>query len=617
MTSQPAITLAFSDIEHSTRLAQQLKHNYPAFLKKYRTVIRETIAKYGGDEIDTAGDGFFMTFKDPQSAILATVEIQKQLHSQKWATDIGLKVRMGLHTGAALLTESGYTGTEVHLASRICNAAHGGQVLLSESTNKCLDKGLVKGVNSLSLGSYNIKDFDDPIALFQLLIPGTNVKFPKPRISLDEKRIAVLPFQNLTNDQNNEYIGNGMAEEIIIALGKIMGLRVASRSSSFSLKDEDRDPTVIGDKLGVHSILDGWIKANNGNMRMSVELIDTNSGLNIWSEYYDGTKEEIINVQQSITSKIAKALGCGVDPEQLKFMESRRSHNAEAYDYYLRGRRFYYQFSTLGIELALKMFQKAIEADKSYALAYAGIADCYSYIFQHLTRSMEVINKADEASQKAVQLGPSVAEVYVSRGIVLAQLQEYDKAEDLFLYAVEIDPTNFLAWFHYGRTCYAMGKLAKAARFFEQANRVEPEDYQSLMLSAQAYEGLGVYELAYTLRKRGVEIAERWLEINPGDTRALYFTANALVFLNEKERSLSLLNRAMLLDPDDSMLLYNAGCIYALLGMDSEALSCLESSFEAGLTLRGWYENDCNLDSIRDHPRFVKLMDKLSDDILE
>lgn len=617
MTSQSVITLVFSDIEHSTRLAQQLMHDYPAFLKKYRTVIREMISKYGGNEIDTAGDGFFMTFDNPQSAIMATAEIQKKLHSQKWATDIGLKVRMGLHTGAALLTESGYTGTEVHLASRICNAAHGGQVLMSESTNRCLDKGLFEDLDSISLGSYNMKDFDDSIVLYQLLIPGTNENFPKPRISLDEKRIAVLPFHNLTKDQDNEYIGNGMAEEIIVALGKIKGLRVASRSSSFSVKDDARDPIEIGNKLGVHSILDGRIKANNGSMRMSVELIDTKSGLNIWSEYYNGTKEEILNVQQSITSKIADALGCGVDPEQLMFMESRQSQNVEAYDYYLRGRRFYYQFSTHGIELALKMFQKAIEADKYYALAYAGIADCYSYLFQHVTRSKEVIHKADMASKKAVQLGPSVAEVYVSRGIVLAQLKEYDKAEDLFLYAVETDPTNFLAWFHYGRTCYAMGKLAKAARFFEQANRVEPEDYQSLMLSAQAYEGLGVHDLAYNLRKRGVEIAERWLELNPGDTRALYFTANALVFLNEKERSLSLLNRAMLLDPDDSMLLYNAGCIYALLGMESEALSCIESSYEAGLTLRGWYENDCNLDSLRDHPRFMKLMDKMSNEILE
>jgi TolB-like protein/class 3 adenylate cyclase/Flp pilus assembly protein TadD len=617
MTSPSTITLVFSDIEHSTRLAQQLKHLYPEFLEKYRTVIRDAIKKYGGQEIDTAGDGFFMTFVKPQPAIIAIANIQKQFHAQKWAADIGLKVRMGIHTGAALMTESGYTGPEVHLASRICNAAHGGQVILSASTNMFLDENLIPEISSQSLGSYTLKDFDTPNELFQLIIPGASENFPPPRISLEEKRIAVLPFENLTKDQANEYLGNGMAEEIIVALGKIKGLRVASRSSSFAIKDEGRDPLTIGDKLSVHSVLDGRIKANNGSLRVSVELIDTNSALNLWAESYHCTKEEIISVQKKITREISKALQCKVEPEQLSFMEDRQSHNVEAYDYYLRGRRFYLQFSVHGIELAIRMFQKAIEADNNYALAYAGIADCYSFLFQHQKRSSEIINKADEASKKAVELSPSIAEVYVSRGIVLAQLQEYDKAEDLFLYAVEIDPTNFLAWFHYGRTCYALGKLAKAARFFEQANRVEPEDYQSLMLSAQAYDGLGFHELAYTLRHRGVEIAERWLELNPGDTRALYFTANALVFLNQKERSLRLLNRAMLLDPDDSMLLYNAGCIYALLGMETEALSCLESSYKAGLTLRGWYENDNNLDGLRDHPRFIKLMDKMSNDPVE
>jgi TolB-like protein/Tfp pilus assembly protein PilF len=426
-----------------------------------------------------------------------------------------------------------------------------------------------------------------------------------------------LPFENLTPDAENEYIGDGMAEEIIVALGKTKGLRVASRSSSFSVKDGDRDPILLGDKLDVQSLLDARIRALNGHMRVSVELIDTKSGHNLWADNFDVPKEEIINLTKRITRKVAEALGGGVEPEQLAFMQTRQSRNVEAYDYYLRGRRFYFQFSTHGVELALRMFQKAIESDQDYALAYAGIADCYTYLFQHVTRSLDIINQADQASKKAVELAPSIAEVHVSRGIVLAQLQQYDEAERRFLHAVEIDPTNFLAWFHYGRTCYILGDLDKAARFFEQANRVEPENYQSLLLSAQAYDGLNCKDLAQTLRLRGVEIAEKWLELNPGDTRALYFTANALVFLNQKERSLSLLNRAMILDPDDSMLLYNAGCIYALLGMEPEALSCLESSYEAGLTLRGWYENDCNLDVLRDHPRFKALMNKMVDDRLE
>ena len=203
---------------------------------------------------------------------------------------------------------------------------------------------------------------------------------------------------------------------------------------------------------------------------------------------------------------------------------------------------------------------------------------------------------------------------YLSRGIVLAQRQQFNEAEKSFQYAIERDPTLFLGWFHYGRTCFTFGKLDKAARLFEQANLVEPDDYQSILLSAQVYDDIDCTDLAKTLRERGVKIAEKWLEFNPGDTRALYFTANALVFLNQRERSLTLLQRALLLEPDDSMLLYNAGCVYALLGMKLEALNCIERSYKAGLTLRGWYENDSNIDSLRDDPRFIKLLEQMQDD---
>ena len=156
-----------------------------------------------------------------------------------------------------------------------------------------------------------------------------------------------------------------------------------------------------------------------------------------------------------------------------------------------------------------------------------------------------------------------------------------------------------------------MGTLERAARLFEQAHRVEPDDYQSVFLAAQTYSDLGNDRLAYNLRKRGVEIADQMLELNPGDTRALYLAANALAFLDEPEKSLSYAKRALLLEPNDSMLLYNVACVYALLGMQDEALACLEKSYEAGLTLKGWYMHDSNLDSVREHPRFKSLMEKM------
>lgn len=613
MALQEIITFVFSDIEHSTRLAQQLREGYAEILERHRSIIREVIQRFNGREIDTAGDGFFMTFKNPQDAVQAAAEMQHKFHTREWAMKIGLKVRMGIHTGVALSIGSGFTGVEVHLASRICNAAYGGQVLISDATYELLDHESETMLSQSPLGSYKLKDFVDVVGLYQLNIPGIKAEFLQPRMDPDEKKIAVIPFTNLSKNLTYEYLGEGMAEELIVALGKVPGLRVASRSSAFAIQEADRDVRQVGQKLDVNSVLTGRIKMVNNHFNISVELVDTSSGLNIWSGRYESTRDRLLHTQDEITREITKALDCKLIPEQQDSIQLRQTQNAEAYDFYLRGRRFYGQFSNRGIELALQMFQKAIEADITYALAYAGIADCYSYQYQHKFPSKTIIDKADEVSKKAIELAPSLAEVYVSRGIVKALQKQFNQAEKSFKYAIEQDPTLFLGWFHYARSCFAAGKLDKASRLFEQASRVEPDDYQSILLAAQVYDDLNCYDLARTLRLRGVANAEKCLELNPADTRALYLGANALALLGQREKSLSFLTQALLLEPEDSMLLYNAGCVYALLGMEKEALSCLEKAFEAGLTLIGWYENDSNLDSLRDHSRFIKLLEKLRD----
>jgi TolB-like protein/Tfp pilus assembly protein PilF len=611
MVSKKRITLVFSDIENSTQLAQKLREEYPALLEMHRATIRRAIEKNEGTEIDTAGDGFFMVFNEPESAILASCQIQREFQTKEWATKVGLKTRMGIHTGLALETVSGYTGVEVHFASRICGAAYGGQVLVSAETKQYLTSEDNKNYSLSALGNYAFKDFTYPIELYQLNFSGLQQKFPKPRIKTYNKKIAILPFTNLSKKSEYDYIGYGMAEEIIIALGKINGLRVVSRSTSFAVKKRDLTVKEIGEKLEVNSILEGKIYIHDDHLIITVELIDTDSGLNIWSEKYDSTKEQLLSVQDDIIQKISKTMKFDMHPEQMGSVQQRQTYNAEAYDYYLRGRRFYLKFSKQGINLAIKMFENAIVEDNSYALAYAGMADCHSYQYQHLMRTPEILEKADLASQQAIKLGPELAEVYVSRANVLNLCLQIEEAEKYFRIAIERDPTLFLGWYHYGRMCFAAGKLEKAARLFVQANRVAPEDYQSLFLAAQAYEDIEAFDLAKKLRRRGVEIAEKWIDLNPGDTRALYLTANALVFLNSREKSLSFLQLALSIEPNDSMLLYNAACIYALLGMKTEALSCAERSFKEGLRLREWYENDSNLNNIRNEPRFVKLMEKM------
>ena len=288
-----------------------------------------------------------------------------------------------------------------------------------------------------------------------------------------------------------------------------------------------------------------------------------------------------------------------------------QTSNVTAYDFYLRGRRFYYQFSRQGVEFALQMFQKAIEEDENYSLAYCGLADCYAYLYMYVSDSLENLQAASDASRRAIELDPMLAEAYAARGLALSLDGRYLESAANFERAIELDPQLFEAWYHYARTTFVQGKLAKAAHLFETANQVRPEDYPSILLAGQIYQDLGLEEQSRKTRRRGVGIAEQHLKLNPGDTRALYMGANGLVSLGETEKGLEWLRRALTLEPNDAMLLYNAGCIYALAGMTDASLDCLERSVSNGLTQRGWFENDSNLDAVRKLPRFQSLLKKL------
>lgn len=611
MTSQRIITFVFSDIEHSTKLAQQLGELYPAILEKHREVIRKFISRYNGKEIDTAGDGFFMTFNSPDEAILASMEIQKVFQTESWALSIGLKVRMGVHTGIGLATQNGFTGVEVHYAARICNAAHGGQILLSIDTEKALNQKQTEAFHITDLGEFLLKDFSKPVDLFQLNINGLKNNYPPLRIEPQEKRLAILPFVNIEKDPQLAYIGEGLAEELIVGIGKVQGIRVVSRSLAFPIAESLANPMDIGEKLNVSAVLEGRIKTSGDQLKIAAELINTENGFNMWSAHFDTTRENLLHIQDEIKHKITDVMGGAMVTQQQNSIQKRQSQNAEAYDFYLRGRRFYLQFSNRGVSLAQQMLQKAIEADSTYALAYAGLADCFIYQYQHTNRSKAILKKADEMSKKAIDMAPTFPEVHVSRGIVLAELGLFEEAEKFFQYAIETDPTLFWGWYQYARASFISGRLEKAGRLFEESNRVEPEDYQSLLLAAQVYDDLGIVELAESLRVRGVQLAENCIDLNPGDTRALYMAANAYALLGEKKKSLSLLNIALALEPGDSMMLYNAGCVYALLEMKEEAMLSLERAFEAGLTLIGWYQNDSNLDILRAEPRFIRLLEKI------
>jgi tetratricopeptide (TPR) repeat protein len=257
------------------------------------------------------------------------------------------------------------------------------------------------------------------------------------------------------------------------------------------------------------------------------------------------------------------------------------------------------------------MYERAIEIDPNFAMAHAGMADCCAFLYMYWDGSKANLDAADSASLKALELDPELAEAHASRGFGLSLSRHYEEARKHFETAIRLNPKLYEAHYFYARASFQEGKLAEAVRHYEEASRVRPEDYQALLLIQSPLNSLGRQEEAKAALRRGVQVAEKHLELNPDDCRALYLAAGGLVQLGEREKALEWAKRAHAIDPEDSGVLYNVACIYALAGLVEEGIHCLEKAVQNGFGHREWIENDSDLDALRSDPRFEALKKRL------
>jgi len=425
------------------------------------------------------------------------------------------------------------------------------------------------------------------------------------------KSIAILPFADMSQEKDQQYFCEGVAEEIINRLARIKALRVSSRTSSFQVRMATSDIREIGRRLRVAAILEGSVRKSGDHLRIAVQLADADSGYQLWSGSYDRQMSDVFAVQDEIAQNVVAALEITLSAHESAAIRSLPTQNLRAYEYYLRGRKYYYQYGPRDMDSAVQLFMQAIALDPEYARAYAGLADCWSYIYLYSDRSEMVRGQAAWASGKAVELSPQSAEAQASYGLSLSVAGRDAEAEAAFETALRLDPGLYEACYFYARHSFAGGCPEKALQLYEAAMRARPEDYQAPLLAAQTYDDLARPGEAEASRRRGVELAAEHLQLNPDDARALYMAANALVALGDRERGLEWARRAQALQPENSMLLYNLGCIYSMAGLGEEAIDCLESAAARGLRQKGWYEHDSNLDPVRSNPRFERLIGSL------
>jgi len=460
-----------------------------------------------------------------------------------------------------------------------------------------------------------------PVAVglaWALEVTPQGVKRTKPRTRaparktadqvVEQPSIAVLPFADMSPEKDQDHFCEGMAEEIINSLTKVEGVHVASRTASFQFKGASTDIDEIGERLHVTTVLEGSVRKAGSQLRVTAQLIKVSDGYHIWSEGYDRDIRDVFGIQKEIAESVARAFKLSLTPKEERAIEQRPTENIEAYEYYLRGRRHFYQLNREGWELAREMYSRAIELDPDYALAYAGLADCFSFLYMYADSSASNRLQAETNSRLAMQLAPDLAQAHASRGLALSHSKRHPEAEQAFVRAVELDPKLFDAYYFHGRASFVQGKLEKAARLFEQAAEVRPDDYQALALLAQVYRALGREQERATARARTLEAIERRLRTTPDDARALCFGSLNLWESGLREQALQWVERALTSHPEDALNLYNCACTFANMGKTDQAIDCLERSIQKGMAQMDWITHDTDLDPLRSDPRFKALL---------
>jgi adenylate cyclase len=425
----------------------------------------------------------------------------------------------------------------------------------------------------------------------------------------DRPSVIVLPFNNMSGDPEQEYFSDGITEDIITDLSKVSGLFVVARNTAFTYKGRAVKVQGVGQELGVSFVLEGSVRKAGSRVRVTGQLINAKDGGHVWADRFDRDLTDIFAIQDEITHAIVEQLKVKLLPQEKKSIAQAPTDNVEAYTYYLRGRQFLQRHSKSYYQLARRMFSKAVELDPMYARAYAGIADCDSFLALQYHEGV-AIDSILATSAQALTLDAGVAEAHASRGLALSLAQRYEEAMGEFEQAIRLDPNSFEAHYFYGRACFAQNRLEQAAALFERAAELKPDDYQSVAFLTMIYRSIGREREIDAAARKAVERAEQELTVHPENPRPAYLGANCLLLIGERDRAMEWLSRALAIDPDDIMTQYNVACMYTKLRDFDRAFDLLERVLpHANHETKSWIKVDSDLDGLRSLPRYQKVLE--------
>ena len=422
-----------------------------------------------------------------------------------------------------------------------------------------------------------------------------------------EKSIAVLYFENLSGAKEDEYLRDGVTEDIITELSKIKGLRILSRPTVLPYRDKSVTAAQVGQQLKATVVLAGSIRRAGNRLRITAQLVDAQTDSLVWSERYDREMADVFEVQDEIARKIAEALRVTLSPQERAAIAAKPTDNAQAYDLYLRGKSYARRMTHQDAEFALQMFDSAVAMDPGFALAHAAIANVCAETYYRSARTPAWIERAKAASQRASALGGDSPEIRVAEAWILYAEEKYDLAIERAREAVETKPDVEGGYHLLGRVLFAAGKYQEIADLAEAAVAAAGEDYNVYVPIGNAFEALGKKDAARNITLQGLQVLETHLKKFPEDARARVLLASYYAELGRADDAIRELDLAMAMRANAATVLYNAACAYCYLRRKPEALEALRKAWEGGWRDGGWARRDPDLTLLHGDPEFERL----------
>ncbi len=497
--------IMFTDMVGYTALGQRDEPLSLRLAGEQRKLIRPILNRHDGREVKTMGDSFLVEFSSALNAVRCAYDIQRTAREYNFSLPDEKRVhlRIGVHLGDVIDSQGDISGDAVNVASRINHLAEDGGVCLTRQVYDHVQNKFELPLKSL--GPTPLRNVNLPVEVYRMQMPWDE-KRPVQRAELDRKRIAVLPFANMSPDPADEYFADGLTEELISKLSLVKGLKVIARTSAMNYKRKEKQISEIGTELGAGSIVEGSFRKVGNKIRVTTQLIDVKDDQHVWAQSYDRNLDDVFAVQTDIAKQVSDALKVKILEAEIDEIDRKPTRSTKAYSLYLRGR---YHFSRRGVEdvkNALEYFDQALKEDPRFALGYVGLADCYEVLSGLWIDSSANREKAKTAVAKSLQLDGNLAEAHATRGLVLLNDFNLREAEEEFRNAIELKPGYALAHQWYFALLVSELRWDEALRQIENAIQLDPFSQIINLNHALYYRSRSDYDKALELFMKAAEL---------------------------------------------------------------------------------------------------------------